>query len=319
MRQELVTDLISQKTLLAEINTMLKKQTCGLSTSINEFQYKILEKNKIIEELREDKKVLSEVVKRTPHERKSLRNITIMAVLAISVSIFVSHIIGDLSYNQNSNSTPLKTQYVIEDLKGDTVATWKSWNLGKDQVLNVNIINANKISKDKLEVIKGTILEEKSIQIDDSLLHKGPSGTTSTYYLGWQGALENISDSTKFHPPTKFKIVESPSRAADITIELSNLENADGYSGYTKSMTDGNQIIQSSIIIYNVDTLVPQQLGAIVRHEFGHALGLAHSTAPEDLMHDTIQTEYPFISQCDIDAITGLYNDYKSSQVVCEK
>ncbi len=55
-----------------------------------------------------------------------------------------------------------------------------------------------------------------------------------------------------------------------------------------------------------------------MRHEFGHAMGLAHSTASEDLMHATIQTDYPYISQCDIDAITGLYNGDQRSQVVCQ-
>ena len=50
----------------------------------------------------------------------------------------------------------------------------------------------------------------------------------------------------------------------------------------------------------------------------GHALGLAHSTAPEDLMAPTITTEFPYISECDVDAIVKLYDDGKSSQVVCE-
>ena len=50
----------------------------------------------------------------------------------------------------------------------------------------------------------------------------------------------------------------------------------------------------------------------------GHALGLAHSTAPEDLMAPKMQTEYPFISPCDVDAIISLYDGQSSSQVVCQ-
>lgn len=46
---------------------------------------------------------------------------------------------------------------------------------------------------------------------------------------------------------------------------------------------------------------------------------LAHSTAPEDLMHSTIETNYPYISPCDIDALVGLYDGKTKSQVVCEK
>ncbi len=46
---------------------------------------------------------------------------------------------------------------------------------------------------------------------------------------------------------------------------------------------------------------------------------MAHSSAPEDLMHPTIETDYPYISQCDISALKSLYNGGKKSEVVCEK
>ena len=47
-------------------------------------------------------------------------------------------------------------------------------------------------------------------------------------------------------------------------------------------------------------------------------LYLAHSTASEDLMAPQMQTEYPFISPCDVDAITSLYDGQSSSQAVCQ-
>ncbi|MFQ5476959.1 MAG: matrixin family metalloprotease [Nitrosopumilus sp.] len=57
----------------------------------------------------------------------------------------------------------------------------------------------------------------------------------------------------------------------------------------------------------------------MVRHELGHSFGLAHSTAPEDLMAPMIVTEFPYISDCDLDAIIFLYNGGESGQVVCKK
>ena len=70
---------------------------------------------------------------------------------------------------------------------------------------------------------------------------------------------------------------------------------------------------------YSKDPRLLQQLQTVVRHEFGHSLGLIHSTAPEDLMAPVVTTAYPFISECDVDAITSLYNGNELSQVICEK
>ena len=168
-------DLISQKTLLQEMNSVLKKHVQELEVSVTQIKYDISEKKKIIEELREDKKILTELTRKEPRQNKTLRNVTIITALGLSIFIFISYVPSDLlaHYNFNAN-TQFKTEYLIQNLKGDTVATWKSWNLVSGQVLNVNIVDANKISQDKLDAIKSAILDEKSVNIDNSLLRKGP-------------------------------------------------------------------------------------------------------------------------------------------------
>ena len=140
--------------------------------------------------------------------------------------------------------------------------------------------------------------------------------------MGWSGALTKASENpSELYIPNKFEVIESSRGEGDITIHLTNTRNGDGNSGFTNSIADDsqNQILKSDITIYEVDKLSNAQFETILRHEFGHALGLAHSTAPEDLMYPIMETEYPYISDCDIDAIVLLYDNGKSSQVVCEK
>jgi len=216
---------------------------------------------------------------------------------------------------------PQTTGYTIQNLRGDTIDTYLSWRLVEGDTITVNILNAAKYDPKVIETIKKTILSEEVLEIDNSFLHKGPKGTTSLMYVGWQGAMaEAAKTETSLYVPAKFKVIESSSGEGDITIELSNARNADGFAGRTNSIADAsqNQILKSRITIFAVDSMSLAALETIIRHELGHALGLAHSTAPEDLMYPTIETNFPYISDCDIDAMVKLYNGGNTSEVICE-
>ncbi|NIP62165.1 MAG: matrixin family metalloprotease [Nitrosopumilaceae archaeon] len=234
-------------------------------------------------------------------------------------SLYVVDLVGQEFRVENPET--VKSNYIIQNLQGDTIDTWLSWRLVDGATLHVNVINSEQYPE-KLGHIRDVILSEESIEIDDSLLHKGPKGSTSTYYLGWAGALSAASEEpSELYIPTDLEVIESASGEGQITIHLTDDASGDGFSGYTKSIADDsqNQILKSDITIYEVDKLNDEQFKTILRHEFGHALGLAHSTAPEDLMAPQVTTEYPYISGCDVSAIHALYDGSKSSQVVCEK
>jgi len=317
MKQEFLEDTISQKNLLQEINLELKNRLHALETNTIHLEHDIKEKTLTIKNLYEDKKILTSLLNK-PHKNKILQNITIVIALGLAVFIFISYVPSDLQLSHNSNNAPLKTQFLIQNLRSNTIDTWKPWHLINNQVLNIDIVNVDEVSKEKIDAIKDAILSEESVKIDNSLVDRGPVGTVSTYYKGWEGAIESMkNENTKFYIPTKFNIIESPTEEGDITITLSNLENPDGYHGYTKTVTDGQEILKSSITIYDVDHLSPERLGIIVRHEFGHALGLGHSTVQEDLMHYVIETDFPFISNCDTNAIMKLYDDRSISDITC--
>lgn len=297
MNFELVLDLISKNVLLEEINSTRKRLTLE-STSKRNSESTLEQKT---------------IVKHTSKYPK--KYFVILSALAVS-SLLIFFQVG---MTANSDHTPLQTQYLIQNLKGDTTETWVSWNLTPNKVLTFTILGESLASTEQINEIKDVILSEKSLQIDNSLLHKGIKGTYSTYYVGWKGAMDQVSKNpTKMVVPNKFEYVSPNNGVADITIKLVSQKNGDGYSGYTNSVVDNNQILKSTITIYDVKELSSSQITTILRHEFGHALGLAHSTAPEELMSATITTDYPFISPCTIDAVEKLYDGNQKSEIVCE-
>ena len=300
-------------------------------------QIKLLEKNRkvsewekidhingiSIDELKHQEKNLSQEITQIQKEIKKSQSktliITELSLLPVVVLlILISGLGNSIMDFTNDETTSFKTRHLIEDLRGDTVDTWKSWRL-VGTTLNVNVLNAKGLSENRIDVIKNAITSEESLEIDDSLTHKGPKGFSSTYFTGWTGALKHIaSKDTLYNIPTDFNVITSNGGEGDVIITLSNLRDGDGYTGYTKSVVDGNEILKSFITIYDVTNLTDEQLGTILRHEFGHAIGLGHSTAPEDLMAPNIDMTVPYISECNTNAVIDLYNGIQGS-TVCEK
>ncbi|MBI1829697.1 MAG: matrixin family metalloprotease [Thaumarchaeota archaeon] len=316
MKAELIPDLEQQKIILKEINSTLKRQNQEIPNT-NAFNAKLIEQ-KLLSQQTEHK-----IRQNHTMDGSRRKYIPIFIVAFVGLTLFAAY-----SYHENqvpTNTIPnqlanYNSNYVIQNLQGDTVNTWLAWHLVTGQTLHVDIINEASLSPDMIFAVKNSILSTETVSLDDSLLHKGLSGTSSVYYKGWAGALGAAStQTTQFYIPEKFDVSDSPKGVGEIIIKLTRNENPDGLSGYTKSTADGHEILKTTITIYSADQLSANQIGSIMRHEFGHAMGLAHSSAPEDLMHATIQTEYPYISGCDIDAVTALYDGKQSSQVVCQK
>lgn len=242
---------------------------------------------------------------------------------AIIALLIISILVVSLTYSHQTTDTPtsMKDSFLIQNLRGDTVDTWINWKISKDDLFHIHVLDSHEITTHRVQIISDAIYSKESVTIDDSLLHKGPQGSTSTYYKGWLGVLQSVSGETKFAIPVHLHSTVTDKGEGHIIIRLSELQNTDGYSAYTKSFVDeeNHQILKSVITIYDIDKLSDDQLAAIVRHELGHGFGLAHSTAQEDLMAPVITTPYPYISECDIAALVDLYNGKQNSQVVCEK
>lgn len=306
MQVEKVVDLEQQKLMLLYMNKDLKNKIVALQN------HKDILTNALGMGLVQSPRAITK-------KQIRFKKIYTLAVLAIVVGTFLILATHQIS-KMVEIDVPIKTKYVIENLRGDTMDTWRFWKLDEEATLIVSIANPDVVDAHKIDVIKGAILSGDKIDIDDSVTHKGLPGTASTYFVGWKGALEEAAKTkTEYLIPSNLKIIESGSGIGNVIITLSTAKDHDGYFGFTKSTVEGNEVLKSQITIYDVDSLSDEGLAAIVRHEFGHAIGLGHSTAPEDLMATTINTQAPYISECDVSAIIRLYEGNAMDKMVCDK
>ncbi len=254
--------------------------------------------------------------------KKSLKNTQYLVIIVMGLVVFgfaldflavqktVSVIEG------NAQTVSLKTQYLVQNLKGDAMETWYAWQ-PRDSI-DIQIAGEDNYPKEKIDAIKKAIMSTETIEIDNSLVFKGDEGTYSTYWVGWKGAIDHTRELRGFEKSLEITFTEEDD--ADIIITLTNSKSGEGLSGLTNSLVNDKErtILRSYITIYEAGQLSNEHMEIIIRHEFGHVAGLAHSTAPEDLMYPVIQTAAPYISECDMDAVVHLYTGGKTSQVICE-
>lgn len=210
---------------------------------------------------------------------------------------------------------PIKTRYVTENLQGGMLDDFKYWHIGNQTSLVVNIENSAKVSDQKIQAVEKSITSTETAPGDSSQMHHSNS-ETNKYFVGWQGALRTTSD-TKHYIPERFNIIQSSNGEGQIVITLSTIKNHDGYYGITKTIVNGTQILKVFITIYDASNLTDTQIGSMIRHEFGHALGLPFTSNTKDLMRESISTDHSYISECDIDALQKLYNDTKPFNDFC--
>jgi len=322
--QQRIIELEKEKDKL-EMQVLTDKKIHELEKSNIKLQTQLTSESQNLLELKKEKELLTE--KADSKEKTSFvmmkKYYTTIAIAGLIIGGFV----GVFTFYENNIEKDYvmiagehaKSKYLVQNLRGDTLKTGFPWMIAGSQILHVNILDNNLATQEKIDVIKKAIISEEILEFDNSLTHKGSKGTLSTYYKGWTGALQIAAQqNTELQIPTNFEFSNSKRLVGDIVVELSSLSDPDGYSGYTKSVVDQGEILKSHIIIYDINAITNEQLSIMMKHEFGHALGLAHSSDPVDLMYPVIETEFPYISECMVDAIAGLYDGKKTSEVECQ-
>ena len=233
-------------------------------------------------------------------------------ILITTACIFL--IGGSVFYlNQQPKHIGLMSEYLIENIKGEKINTWTAWNIVEGDTFHIHVLASPEVTPERLKVIEDVIFSNETVTVGDL-----------KYYKGWQEALIAATGlEHKLAIPVHFDVAETSIGSGNIIIKLSSLENADGYTGYTESIADAaqHQILKSEITVYGVDKINNDELAIILRHELGHGFGLGHSDDKNDLMFQNVQTfpPYEYISECDVEAMAGLYNGNEKSQVTCTK
>jgi predicted Zn-dependent protease len=144
-------------------------------------------------------------------------------------------------------------------------------------------------------------------------------------YDSWVSLLFAVQEGESAKLP-ELKIVEDASgQNADIKIFFEGQPHPQGKGlGVTTSMYDGQtlEIVSAEIHIYRSHELYQENiLGAVLRHEIGHALGIGHSTSMASIMYSRIvivdDRVIGAIGECESGAVEMAYVQNKIKDVSC--
>ena len=200
----------------------------------------------------------------------------------------------------NSNLPDYKTKAKSTDLSilgqyHTNMRTFLPWKSLEDNTLRVSIIEMTKISEEQLSNIKNAIVGYGTVKFDDSQA-----------FVSWNEALQETLDFKSITLlPTNIIILPENNEDADITIYVSDEQNP-VYSGYAANVIEDQRIVKSNIIIYDINNLIGKEISSIVRHEFGHALGLRHCDLAGDLMFGIVPVP-SYVSEHHVATLLSLY------------
>jgi len=167
------------KSIEEEQTRLLKRKTQSLKTELdntnllidnsNHKNYNFDESTKI-----ENKKILKSSFGKNNLIQNITKNHVIFFSAVILLVLFVNLIDDEyFIFNSDSNDvTPMTSKFVIENLRGDTIDTMKSWRLLSGEMLNVYLINDDILTVEQQDAVNKVIMST-AIQLDDFMVNRG--------------------------------------------------------------------------------------------------------------------------------------------------
>ena len=166
------------------------------------------------------------------------------------------------------------------------------WSLDSQKTIYVLINSESEITENKKAIINAVIMSEKSIRFYGH-----------HHFEGWQGALNQINYTDNL--PVKLVFTDNEKSENIILINLK--DESSEFDGFTTYDLNQNKITKSYVAIYNSKNLTDEDFEKILRHEFGHSLGLAHSQNINDIMCKTLPLSNAYISNENISTLSFLF------------
>jgi len=97
---------------------------------------------------------------------KNLQILTIVLLTGLIIMVGTNFIPVENLLENSNEQISVKSKYIIENLKGDTIDVNKYWKIIPGEPLYVNIINSDNLPEEKLQIVKDAILSTKSFTMD---------------------------------------------------------------------------------------------------------------------------------------------------------
>jgi predicted Zn-dependent protease len=248
-------------------------------------------------------------------------------ILFVNSAISASMNIRDLVVSEHADESQ-KLPSVIVPNATSTLIIKSYWN--KDTV-TIGLFT-NDLDPVKSQQIIRNVTNEISF-FNQTLVNAGSveNGTTTTLspviYDTWASLLKTMQDRESSKLPTLKIVDDDASRQnADVKIYFEVHPHPEGRGlGVATATYDGQTLETASVEIHIYQSYQLYEegiLGAVLRHELGHSLGLGHSTSMTSIMYNRVvivnDKVVGVIGECESDALDTAYVQNEIKDISCK-